>query len=295
MDHVNDSHRVVLKDDSLSYDVLDIIRNQATEKPSSQVDIATSNVGSYLCRGCGLALFRSSAQFNAGCGWPSFDEAISGAVLEQIDSDGIRTEISCVDCSAHLGHVFDGEKYTAKNRRYCVNQKSLDYVESDDVLHTEEAILAAGCFWGVQYYLNTLACVLKTEVGYTGGQQIEPTYADVCSGSTGHYEAIRVVYDSRKLNYESLVKYFFEIHDPGQANGQGADIGLQYQSAIFYYNDFQQHVAVQVIKLLENQGLVVSTKLLPVRTFWRAELSHQQYYEKNSSVPYCHQYTKRFS
>ena len=226
---------MLLKTASLPPHLLHIIRDKGTEKPFSGEYIVTSVVGTYLCRQCGLALFRGDAKFNSSCGWPSFDDQIMNAVHNELDPDGRRTEIVCRRCHAHLGHVFCGEGLTAKNIRYCVNSVSLDFVTDGTVMDTEEAIFAGGCFWGMEYYFERLDGVLKTEVGYIGGTTDNPNYESVCSGSTGHYEAVRVVYNPDKISYENLVKYFFEIHDPTQYDGQGPDRGTQYLSRIFYY------------------------------------------------------------
>lgn len=286
---------MILKTASLPDIVLAVVKDSGTEKPYSGEYDDFGDAGTYLCRQCGLALFRSSTKFHSGCGWPSFDEEIEGAVLSQRDADGMRAEILCARCRAHLGHVFEGEGFTEKNTRHCVNSLSLDFVSDLEVKDTEEAIFAAGCFWGVEYYFKKLPGVLKTEVGYTGGHKKNPGYYEVCSGSTGHYEAIRVVYDPSKINYEALTKFFFEIHDPTQPDGQGPDRGEQYLSVIFYYDETQKKIATNVIKELEGMGYRVVTKLLPVNTFWPAELDHQDYYEKMGKQPYCHRYEKKFN
>jgi len=122
--------------------------------------------------------------------------------------------------------------------------------------------------------------------------QPHPTYDSVCRGNTGHLEAIRIVFDPKVLDFETLARYFFEIHDPTEVNRQGPDIGEQYQSAIFYYNDAQKNTAEKLIKAL--YPLPVATNILPVSVFWSAEDYHQHYYKKNGKQPYCHFYTKRF-
>lgn len=285
---------MITKTASLPDLILAVVKDHGTEKPYSGEYDNFEAVGTYLCRQCGSSLFRSQTKFHSGCGWPSFDEEINGAITRRPDPDAIRTEILCARCGAHLGHEFTGEGFTQKNVRHCVNSLSLDFVADTKVIETEEAILAAGCFWGVEYYLNKLPGVLKAEVGYTGGTKKTPSYEDVCRGNTGHYEAIRVLYDPKQLTYEQLIKYFFEIHDPTQINGQGPDIGTQYLSAIFYYDENQRKIAENVIKTLNQLGYQVATKLLPVNTFWRAEDYHQHYYFKNGKMPYCHVYKKKF-
>jgi peptide methionine sulfoxide reductase msrA/msrB len=285
---------MLVKTHSLLPEVIHIIRDKATEYPFTGEYDKNEKAGTYLCRQCGLALFRSQQKFHSGCGWPSFDEEIKGAVAQHLDADGIRSEIVCARCHGHLGHVFHGEGMTAKNTRHCVNSASLDFVSDMTVLDTEEAIFAAGCFWGVEYLFKKLPGVLKTQVGYSGGHKDHPTYKEICQGNTGHLEVIRVVYDIKKLNYSDVVKYFFEIHDSTQTNGQGPDLGEQYMSAIFYYNDQQKQAAQEIIQILKTKNIPAATRLLPVFTFWPAETYHQDYYAKEHKAPYCHSYQKLF-
>lgn len=284
----------LLKTASLPPKVLAVVQNKGTEPPFSGEYDDFAEEGTYLCRQCGLALFRSKTKFHSGCGWPSFDEELPNAVKREPDADGRRTEIICARCQAHLGHIFTGEGLTSKNVRHCVNSLSLDFVTDQTVLDTEEAIFAAGCFWGVEYYLKQLPGVLKTQVGYTGGRLDYPTYQMVCTGNTGHYEAIRVIYDPSKINYATLAKYFFEIHDPTQSDGQGPDLGAQYLSVIFYYDPSQKQTALNLIAELKQEGYAVCTQSLPVQTFWPAEAYHQDYYDKTGKQPYCHHHVKRF-
>ncbi len=271
-----------------------VVFEKGTEAPFIGEYCNEEGHGTYLCRVCGLALFRADAKFHSGCGWPSFDEEISSTIRREPDADGRRTEILCMRCNAHLGHVFSGEHFTTKNQRHCVNSLSVDFVHSDTIVDSDEAIFAGGCFWGVQHLLNQLKGVVKTEVGYTGGHYLNPTYSDVCRGDTGHLEATRVIFDTALLDYETLTKYFFEIHDPTQANGQGPDIGSSYLSAIFYLNDEQKHVAEGLIHQLCKQGLNIATKLKEVSIFWKAETDHQDYYLKTGKNPYCHSRVRRF-
>jgi peptide methionine sulfoxide reductase msrA/msrB len=283
-----------LKTKTLTPTILQVVQDKGTEQPFTGEYNDFEDVGTYLCRQCGLPLFRSQTKFHSGCGWPSFDDEIVGAVKREPDADSHRTEILCSRCNAHLGHVFSGEGHTAKNTRHCVNSLSLDFVTDLTVKDTEEAIFAAGCFWGVEHYFKKLPGVVKTEVGYSGGHKINPIYKEICNGDTGHYEVIRVLYDPRKINYEQVAKYFFEIHDPTQADGQGPDLGEQYLSVVFYYDETQKKIAQQLISQLENNGYKIKTKLLPVSTFWHAEEYHQDYYAKTGKQPYCHSYVKRF-
>lgn len=161
-------------------------------------------------------------------------------------------------------------------------------------MKTKKAIFAGGCFWGVEYYMKKLPGVLSVVSGYTGGDLENPTYEQVSSGSTGHIETVEVEYDPEKTDFETLARYFFEIHDPTQINRQGPDIGEQYQSAIFYSDDEERKIAEKLITILKEKGFDVVTKVLPASKFWPAENYHQDYYSKTGHTPYCHFYTKRF-
>lgn len=272
-----------------------ILCDKATEYPhSGGYNLVLAN-GTYLCRRCGLALFRGNNQFSSGCGWPSFDESIADAVKQSPDPDGMRIEITCARCDGHLGHVFTGEYFTPKNLRHCVNSASLDFVADSSVMDSEEALVAGGCFWGVEHFMRQIPGVLKAESGYTGGHTLDPSYNQICQGGTGHYEAVRVVYDKAKVDYRAIIKAFFEIHDPTQSAGQGPDIGQQYQSAVFCFSQEQQDVVSALSQLLVKNGYQVATKVLPAQPFWTAEDYHQEYYLKHQKAPYCHRPVKRFT
>ncbi|OGT45098.1 MAG: peptide-methionine (S)-S-oxide reductase [Gammaproteobacteria bacterium RIFCSPHIGHO2_12_FULL_41_20] len=278
----------MLKTASLATTILQVVCDKATEYPFTGEYQNKDQPGTYLCRQCGHALFRAKMKFHSSCGWPSFDDVITNSITKKPDADGHRTEIVCTYCDSHLGHVFTGEGFTIKNTRHCVNSASLDFVDDLQINNTEEAIVAGGCFWGVEYFLKQFPGVVKTEVGYTGGHKHNPSYNEVCSGSTGHIEAVRVVYDPNKTSYEKVLHYFFEIHNPTQADGQGPDRGEQYLSAVFYYDDVQKNTVTTVINQLKQQGQNIITRVLPVSTFWPAEAYHQNYYEKTGGKPYCH-------
>ncbi|MFC1746899.1 peptide-methionine (S)-S-oxide reductase MsrA [Candidatus Neomarinimicrobiota bacterium] len=159
---------------------------------------------------------------------------------------------------------------------------------------TARAIFASGCFWGTEYHLSRVDGVISTTVGYTGGHKENPTYEEVCTGTTGHAEATEVIYDPVKVNFEQLTRLFFETHDPTQLNRQGPDIGTQYRSGIFYLNAEQKTVAEQLIILLKEQGYDVVTEITRASEFWPAENYHQDYYALRNGVPYCHVYKKKF-
>jgi peptide methionine sulfoxide reductase msrA/msrB len=284
---------MIYKQASLPPAILAITRDKSTEAPFTGTYDNFTGSGTYLCRQCGIALYRSETKFHSGCGWPSFDNEIAGHIKRLPDSDGRRTEILCEQCDAHLGHVFTGENFTAKNIRHCVNSLSLEFVADKTIVTTAEAIFAAGCFWGVEYYFKKLPGVIKTEVGYIGGTLDNPHYEAICAGNTGHVEAIRVLYDPKKVSFEDVAKYFFEIHDPTDKTGQGPDKGPQYLSQIFYYTETQKNIALHLIEQLRGENLSVVTAVVPVSVFWPAEAYHQDYYAKTEKEPYCHRYTKR--
>ena len=157
-----------------------------------------------------------------------------------------------------------------------------------------KAYYAGGCFWGVEHLFQDYQGVQNAVSGYMGGEKANPTYQEVCEGRTGHLEAVEITYDPDKVSYEELTKFFFEIHDPTQSNGQGPDIGPQYLSAVFYSTDEERETAQRLIDILKGKGYDVVTKLLPVEEFWMAEDYHQDYYVKKNQQPYCHFYQKKF-
>jgi peptide methionine sulfoxide reductase msrA/msrB len=268
-----------------------VILHKGTERPFTGAYYDHKTKGYYICKRCDAPLYKSEDKFDSGCGWPSFDDEIFNSVKRAPDADGIRVEILCNNCGAHLGHVFKGEKFTAKNIRHCVNSISLNFIP---VEKTERAIFASGCFWGTEYHMQKQRGVLETTVGFTGGHTKNPSYKDVCAGTTGHAEAVEVVFVPEIVSYEALTKLFFETHDPSQINRQGPDIGDQYRTEIFYLNDRQKKTAIKLIDVLKSKGYDVVTGVTRASVFWKAEGYHQDYYTKKNGTPYCHIYSKKF-
>ncbi|MBN2816863.1 MAG: bifunctional methionine sulfoxide reductase B/A protein [Campylobacterales bacterium] len=270
-----------------------VILDKATERPFSGEYYKHKEDGTYVCKQCDAPLYKSDSKFDSGCGWPSFDDAIEGAVKRIPDADGYRTEIICARCGAHLGHVFEGEGFTAKDTRYCVNSISLKF-EKEQTQNIQKAYFAGGCFWGVEYYLEKELGVIEVTSGYMGGHLKDPTYKDVSRGQSGHLETVEVVYDANKVSYETLARLFFEIHDPEQKDGQGPDIGSQYLSAIFVANPDERATIEKLIGLLEKKGFKIATAIRQKSVFYKAEGYHQNYYDIKGYQPYCHGYVKRF-
>lgn len=155
---------------------------------------------------------------------------------------------------------------------------------------TEKATFAAGCFWGVEKVFSALPGVESTQVGYTGGSTKDPTYEQVCSGRTGHAEAIEITFDPAKISYDELLEVFFRHHDPTTKDRQGNDVGTQYRSAIFYHSDAQKKAARRAVDALEKAKVLrgrITTELSPASDFYRAEEYHQKYLRKNP-MGYCH-------
>ncbi len=261
-----------------------IILDKGTEAPFSGKYWNHNAQGVYKCRLCGAGLYKSESKFDSGSGWPSFDEEILGAVARKKDADRMRTEILCAECGAHLGHVFSGEGFTQKNTRHCVNSASIGF-ESDE--KAQKAVFAAGCFWGVEHGFGKAPGVLSARSGYTGGDAPDPSYEQVCTGATGHYEAVEVVFDGHETSYEELLKLFFNMHDFSRGDGQGPDKGPQYRSAVFYDSQKQKLAAEKIIAELKDKGCHVATRVLPLEKFYPAEEHHQNYYQKRGLCPGC--------
>jgi peptide-methionine (S)-S-oxide reductase len=154
----------------------------------------------------------------------------------------------------------------------------------------ELATLAGGCFWCLEAVYEQLKGVEKVESGYSGGATVNPTYRQVTTGTTGHAEVVQITFEPIVITFRELLEVFFTIHDPTTLNRQGADVGTQYRSAIFYHDDEQKTIAKQVIREISEAGIwdkPIATEVTPFEAFYKAEDYHQEYYRNNTYQPYC--------
>jgi len=295
-----ESPRVVLSDAQwrkrLTPEQYKIARGKGTEPAFCGGLLHQKEPGWYLCICCDLPLFASGAKFDSGTGWPSFFRpAAAENIYEKPDHSGgrIRTEILCRRCDAHLGHVFDdGPPPTGK--RYCLNSAVMKFVAAKQAEKTEgkkeaEAVFAGGCFWCVEAVFQELDGVMEVVSGYAGGDAKSANYEAVSTGRTGHAEAVKIVYDPRKISYETLLRVHFATHDPTTLNRQGQDIGPQYRSAIFYANQRERELAAAMIADLTEAKVFsrpIVTKLEPLKGFYPAEAHHQDFVACNPGNPY---------
>jgi peptide methionine sulfoxide reductase msrA/msrB len=302
----------------------EVTQKSGTEPPFRNEFWNNHRHGIYVDIVSGKPLFSSLDKFDSGCGWPSFSKALDGKeVLEKEDATHgmLRTEVRSKGADSHLGHLFEDGPADRGGLRYCINSAALRFIPLEDMekegfgaqlkpfidkglykkpsgnaasekgVKTETAILAGGCFWGMEEILRKIPGVVETEVGYSGGTLANAKYTDVMTGMTGHAESIRVVFDPEKLGYEKLLGYFFRMHDPTTKNRQGNDVGTQYRSAIFYTTDEQKKIAEKVKETVSKSGKwkrPITTEISKAGDFWSAESYHQDYLEKNPGGYSCH-------
>jgi len=264
-----------------------VIEEKGTEAPFSGKYENFNEPGLYVCKRCGAPLYRASDKFDAHCGWPSFDDELPKAIKRLPDPDGVRTEIECSNCGAHLGHVFTGEHMTRKNVRFCVNSISMDFIPADKV-KKEAIVFGGGCFWCTEVVFKMIPGVLEVVPGYAGGTTENPTYEKVSGGNTGHAEVSKVDFLPKNVTLEHLLEVFFSMHDPTSLNKQGGDEGTQYRSIILITSKKQEKAVRKFIKKIQKdyaQSIVTEVKELD--KFWGSEDYHKDYFAKNPHQPYC--------
>lgn len=284
-------------------------QENGTEKPFQNKYWDNKADGIYVDVVSGEPLFRSLDKYDSGTGWPSFTRPIgvnSLTLKKDISLAILRTEVRSQKADSHLGHVFDDGPQESGGKRYCINSASLQFIPVEKMKERgyghllfdfaqkngwEIATLAGGCFWGVEELFRELPGVLETQVGYTGGTTQNPGYALVATGTSGHAESIRVLFDPKKISYEEILKFFFKIHDPTTKDQQGNDKGTQYRSAIFAANANQRQRAEKIMAQVEKSGAwkkPLVTKIVEASPFYPAEEPHQKYLKKNPQGYTCH-------
>ncbi|MDA9817648.1 bifunctional methionine sulfoxide reductase B/A protein [Flavobacteriaceae bacterium] len=288
-----------------------VIFENGTERAFDNEYWDNKSDGIYVDVVSGKALFSSKDKFDSGTGWPSFTRPIEEEVIKEKSDNShgmIRIDVRSKYSDIHLGHVFNDGPKDKGGMRYCINSASLKFVPKEDLkkegyeeylnifddksaTQYQKAIIAGGCFWGMEDLFAKLDGVIDVVNGYTGGDVPNPTYEIISSGISNHAESIEITFDSEKISYENILRFFFKIHDPTTLNKQGNDVGTQYRSAIFYKNQEQQEIAKNLIYNANRSGVFpgrIATSLEKLDKFYKAENYHQDYLTKNPGGYTCH-------
>ena len=259
----------------------DIIVNKGTETPFSGKYNNHFDAGVFICRACKNPLYESNSKFDSGCGWPSFDDEISGSISRHKDLSGgrERTEICCNKCGGHLGHVFYGEKITQKDTRHCVNSLSIQFKKYDKL---SKIYFGAGCFWTVEAIFSNIKGVYMCQSGYMGGDIINPTHDNVSSGKTNHIEVVEIYFDEEIIPLDSLLEIFWNNYDPTNSNRRDSDLGSQHRFLIFYNTDEQKEIVFNSLNSTQKKwNQPIDAQIKKSQDFFRAEEHHQHYFMKN--------------
>ncbi|MEM9424969.1 MAG: peptide-methionine (S)-S-oxide reductase MsrA [Spirochaetota bacterium] len=284
-----------------------VTKENGTEAPFDNAYWNNHLAGLYVDPYNGQVLFSSTHKYNSHSGWPSFYQAIHSGNIEQRADRSLgmeRVEVRSRSSDSHLGHVFNDGPLPS-GRRYCINSAALRFIplenleaagytdylplfaanpQGNDSPLFKAAIFAGGCFWCTEAAFKGLEGVMNVYSGYTGGRTTNPSYSEVCSGTTKHYEAVLILYEPEILPYRTLLDIFWHQIDPTDQGGQFHDRGSQYRSAIFYRTAEEKHRAEQSKAELQAKQIFgdkeIVTPILPESPFYLAEEYHQDYFVK---------------
>jgi len=279
-----------------------VTKEGGTEKEFQNAYWDNYKPGIYLDYNTGKPLFSSLDKFDSGTGWPSFTKHLADADIREVKDTSLGmggTEVCTED--SRLGHVFsDGLKETG-GKRYCINSAALKFIayenlekegygEYKKLFVYEEAVLSGGCFWRVEHLLEQQEGIIEAVSGYSGGKMKNPSYEQVSTGTTGHAEAVFVIFDPEVISYIMILDIFWRLHDPTQMNKQGLDIGSHYRSAIFYMNKRQKKIAEESKNAFDKKEVFdkpAVTQIVKFESFYKAEDYHQDYVTNHPNYT-CH-------